>query len=132
LAADGGDAKGEKMTNLGTVLVGEYKGQVLFQYPEDDGKSYRVDVAISKPNNTAAINSGRIEVWLLARGSKAVAVKERPRPGSLIEVNSAGTTASATYLFSREVERKDLVGIVVAVDGEPTTLKIPSAGTNGK
>ena len=127
LPADDPAAITEKMVILGVVTVGEHKGQVLFQYPVYDEKHYRVDVAISKPNSAGPIDSGRIEVWLLARGGKAVAVRERPRPGPLLEVNSAGTTASAIYFFAREVERKDLVGLVMAVDGELTTLKISPA-----
>ena len=55
-------ATGEEMVNLGTVEVGEYQGQILFQYPGDEGKSYRIDVAISKPNGTEPIDSGRFDV----------------------------------------------------------------------
>ncbi len=35
--------KAEKMVPLGTVAVGDYTGQVLFQAPADDGKGYRVN-----------------------------------------------------------------------------------------
>jgi|GEM_PF-4809937 len=54
-------------------------------------------------------------------------MRERPHPGALIDVNSAGTTAVAIYFFAPDVERQDLVGVVVAVDGELTVLKIPPA-----
>lgn len=115
----------EKVVRLGTLAVGEYPGQVLFQYPEDDGKNYRVDVTINKPNNTKPIDSQRLDVWLLARSGKAVRVKERPRAGALIETSSAGSTASAIYIFERSVNRNDLVGVVVSADSELTTFKIP-------
>lgn len=113
------------MARLGSVKVGEHRGQVLFQFPDDDGVHYRVDVAISKPNGIAVIESERIDVWLLARDGRSVAIQGRPRPGALIEVNSAGTTADAIYLFANDVERRELVGVVVNVDGELNVFKIP-------
>jgi hypothetical protein len=115
----------ENRARLGTVTVGAYQAEVDFQF-EDDGRHYRVDVAVPKPAREPAVNADRIEVWLLARGGKAVAVKERPRPGPLVEAgNDRGVTADAIFLFQRRAERKDLVAVVVSVDGELTTLKVP-------
>lgn len=123
-----GSPAAESVSNLGTVAVGRYKAQVLFQYPEDDGKSYRVDVVMSKPADADPIASERIEVWLLARGGKAASPRERPRKGPLVETQTRGASADAMFLFARDVERKDVVAVVVAVDGEFSTLKVSAAG----
>lgn len=116
----------ESGSRLGTVTAGKYAGSVMFQYPEDDGEFFRVDVAISKPNDTAPIDSGRIDVWLLSKGGYAVRAHRRPRPGALIETSSAGSTASAIFQFRRSVQRQDLVAVVVSIDDELTVHRIPA------
>jgi hypothetical protein len=126
MPAAAGEPEAEKVLTLGSVKVAGFNGTVLFQYPEDDARTYRIDVAISKPNGTDPIQSDRLDVWLLARGSRAVAAKDRPRKGPLIEANSAGTTADAMYFFARDVPRQELVAVVVSVDGEPHVFKIPA------
>jgi hypothetical protein len=121
IAADDA-AGGARSVQLGTVAVGDYQGMVSLQHPAEDGKSYRVDVVIPKPADSPPIAAERIEVWLLARGGKAVALKERPRPGPLVEAMTRGASADAIFLFDG-AERKDLAAVVV--DGKPTALKIP-------
>ncbi len=113
------------MLNLGTVAVGDYTGQVLFQAPADDGKGDRVTVMVPKPNEMAAIDSGRLDMWLFARGGKAVAVRSRTATGALIEVISAGATANAVYFFA-DADRATMAAVAVFVDGAPTVLKIPT------
>ncbi|MCA9284650.1 MAG: hypothetical protein KDA22_05525, partial [Phycisphaerales bacterium] len=102
---------------LGRVDVDEYAALVLFQDPADDGKSYRVTVAVPKPWNAPAIKADRIDVWLLARGGRALAVNQRPAGEVLIEAGSAGATANAIYFFDRSVQPRELAAVVVTVDG---------------
>jgi RNA polymerase sigma-70 factor (ECF subfamily) len=111
-------------TELGAVTVAPYQGRVWFHDPGDEGKSYRVEVIIAKPWDAPGIRSERIAVWLLANGGKALAVKERPRGGDLVEVGSRGATASAVFLFERSVGRDELAAVVVAVDGEPKAFRV--------
>lgn len=122
--SDGQCSEREKVKMVGTVEVDDYKGQIFFQDPADDGKSYRVSVAISKPWNTPAIKGERIDVWLLARGGKALAINTQPGGGALIEAGSAGATASAIYFFDRSVKPSELSAVVVSVDGQPKVFKL--------
>jgi hypothetical protein len=119
------DPKPEQYLALGSLKVGEHMAQVFFQYPEDDGKRYCVDVAISKPVNAPHIESERLEVWLLAKGGKAATLKDRPHKGPLIEVNTRGATADAIFWFERDAARGDLAAVVVSVDGEFQVFKVP-------
>ena len=120
-------AEPEKVIQLGEIKVDDYTGKVFFQDPADDGKSYRVTLAIPKPNRKPGIKSDRIEVWLLARGGKALATNVQPEGELLIEAQSGGTTANAIYFFDRSVEPGELRAVVVAVDGQPTALKLKAA-----
>jgi hypothetical protein len=114
------------MQVLGTVALDRYRGQVYFHDPADDGKSYRVTVAVPRRWGEPPIKSDRVDVWLLARGGKALPVKERPRAGGvLIEAGSAGATANAIFVFGRAVGRRELTAVVVAVDGQPRAFKVP-------
>lgn len=124
----GGVRGAEKMVTLGIVAMDKYQAQVIFHDPADDGKSYRVTVVIPKPWDAPAIKSERIEVWLLARGGKALAVKDRPRAGALVEAGSRGASANAIFVFDRGVERSELAAVVVAVDGRPKTFPVAPAG----
>lgn len=114
----------ETMVNLGTVVVDKYQAQVFFHDPADDAKGYRITVAIAKPWDAPAIKSERIDAWLLARGGKALAVKERPRAGVLVEAGSRGASANAIFLFARTAERGELAAVVVAVDGQPKAFPV--------
>jgi len=116
-------------TNLGSVTVGGHSGQVLFTVPADDGKSYRIDVVVSKPENTPPVLAERIEIWLLARNGKAVSLKERPKDGPLVEsVLGKGASADAIFVFAGSVAYADLSGVVVSVDGNPHAFKLPARG----
>lgn len=119
-------AEPDKIQKLGTVKVDDYTGQVLFQDPADDGKSYRITVAIPKPWESPSLRSERFEVWLLARGGKALAINTRPKGETLLEAGSAGATANAIFFFERAVEIEELRAVVVAVDGQPTAFKLNS------
>jgi hypothetical protein len=113
--------------DLGPVTVGEYKGQVLFTYPADGGKGYRIDVVVSKPENTPAIRAERIDIWLLARNGKAVPVMERPNAGPLVESSlGKGASADGMFVFASSVAYSELSGVVVSVDGNFTTFKLPA------
>jgi RNA polymerase sigma factor (sigma-70 family) len=110
---------------LGEIRVGEQQGQVLFSL-ENDRQTYRVDVLITKAWKDPPIKAERIQVWLLAKDSKTVALKERhPNTGALLEVGSRGATAYALFLLQGSVDRQALLAVVVAVDGELRTFKIP-------
>jgi hypothetical protein len=80
--------------------------------------------AIPKLWGTPGIKGERIEVWLLARGRKALAVKERLRDGVLVEAGSRGASANAIFFFDRSVKRRELVAVVVSVDGQPKAFKV--------
>jgi hypothetical protein len=118
----------EKMATLGTVAVDKYQAQVIFDDRAEGGKSYRVTVVIPKPWDAPSIKGERIDVWLLARGGMAVAVKDRPRGGALVEVGSRGASANALFVFDRAVERGALTAVVVSVDGQPRAFKVPAGG----
>lgn len=121
-------AKTNDVRQLGTVRIDNHTGQVLFQDPADDGKSYRIDVAISKPWDAPAIKSTRIEVWLLARGGKALSINSQPPNGVLVEAGgSLGATADAIYFFDRSVEPSELTAVVVSIDGEPKVFKLTNS-----
>lgn len=121
----------EASRRLGAVAVGMYAGEVIWQ-PEDDGKHYRVDVQIPKPAKDPAIKAERLEVWLLAQGSQAAALKERPQ-GALVEAgNDKGVTADAIFLFTSALPRDRLVAVAVSVDGKLTTFPVPPARTAAK
>jgi hypothetical protein len=112
---------------LGTVRVGPYAGFVYFQHPAEDGKSYRVTLAIPKPAADPLLKAERFDVWLLARGGKGLALASRDRPeGVLVEAgNARGVTANAAFFFRPQARRAELVAVVVSVDGVLTTLKVP-------
>jgi hypothetical protein len=114
---------------LGSVAVGKHAGQVLIRYPAEDGKSYRIDVVISRPADLPPIKAERIDVWLLARGGKAVPLRERPRPGALVEsVLGRGASADAIFLFAPAAPYAELSGVVVSVDGQLKTFRLPAGG----
>jgi hypothetical protein len=118
----------EKMVTLGTVAVDKYQAKVFFHDATDAAKSYRVTVVIAKPWDAPAIKSERIDVWLLARGGRALAIKERPQAGALVEAGSRGASANALFVFDRRVERSELAAVVVAVDGQPKAFPVAPAG----
>jgi hypothetical protein len=81
-------------------------------------------VAIPKPWEVPGIKTERIDVWLLARGGKALAVAQRPKGDVLIEAGSVGATANAVFFYDRSAEPDELAAVVVSVDGEARAFKI--------
>lgn len=118
----------EKMITLGPLTIDGYKGEVLFEYGEDHS-TWRVDFVFTKPAKNPLIAGERIQIWMLARGNKTVpfARDYAPRTGPLVEAGNLlrDVSVDACFFFSRSVPRRDLVAVVIAVDGEPTLFKIP-------
>jgi hypothetical protein len=100
---------------------------VLFTYPADDGKNYRIDVVVSRPVKSPAVKG--IEVWFLARNGKAVPLKKRSKASALVESVLGGwASTDAVFLFAPAVAYSELVGVVVSVDGKLNTFKLPAWG----
>jgi hypothetical protein len=109
---------------LGTVAVGKEQGRVLFSAPADDGKSFRVDVVIARPANSPLLRGDRFEVWLLAKGGKAVALRERPREVLVESVLGKGASADAAFFFDASVPVTDLVAAIVRVDDQVAAFEV--------
>jgi hypothetical protein len=116
---------------LGWMSVGQTSVRALFS-PAEDGKSYRVELLCSRPRGAPPMKARSVDVWLLARGGKALPVKPVPRMLGGGDPWRRGNMVCATFLFERTVEQADLIAVVVALDGKPTMFKLPPAAPRGR
>jgi hypothetical protein len=72
--------KRESYIMVGTIKMDQHEAQVVFEFPHEDRNAYRVSLAISKRRDSPALRNERVEMWLLARGGKALKVRSRPSP----------------------------------------------------
>jgi len=110
-----GEVAVEGTTNGATIHFAEYR------------KSYDVQFSIPVLLADKGLDSSRFSAWLLAKGGKALRLREGPDKGVLpaVSTNGRSGTAVAMFDFDHEVETKDLVGIVVSVDGKLSVLAMP-------
>jgi hypothetical protein len=117
---------------LGSARVGKVEVSVELRYVTaqlDVLQPYFVTVTIRKPKEAPAIKSEQLEVWLLHKSGigRSVNLKKRPPKGPLPEAAQGEmATTTAEFAFDFEVWREDLLGVVVAMDGELTLFRIPT------
>ena len=89
----------------------------------DNHRSVRIYLPAKEDGE--GIDSGRVDVWLLAKGGQAVPATTRPATGLLRFEKLPSTRHQADYTFSVE-QRDDLIGIVVSVDGQLHAYPMPT------